>query len=56
LKLNRMMTKIGKDRYTMNAMTYVGRTNRVQRFLGRRATGSGSRTCRGWVLTALIPR
>ncbi len=25
LKLNRMMTKIGNDRYRMNAPTYVGR-------------------------------
>ena len=58
LKLNRMMTKIGNDRYRMNAPTYVGRIARVHRRLRRRAGGSGSGASawRGSVATTLIPR
>jgi hypothetical protein len=36
LKLNRMITKIGKQRYKMNANVYVGSRNRVHRRRGFR--------------------
>jgi hypothetical protein len=39
LKLKRMMTKIGNDRYRMNAAVYVGRRNLVHRLRGFRAGG-----------------
>jgi hypothetical protein len=44
LKLNRMITKIGNDRYRMNAPVYVGRMKRVQRFRGRRIGAAAALT------------
>src|SRR5262245_4084655 len=56
LKLNRMMTRIGNDRYRMNAAVYVGRRNLVHRLLGRRIGASRRAIVSGSVATALIPR